>query len=124
MSLAPSHLRHLGLSGVWLDIGDRDLIAYETSASSWTQRYIICHEIGHMILDHPQLNISQLARRQSTSGDLTVCGSAYSDMMETGAETIARLLIRQLTYGSAGADRPTNLETVVGRMAATLQRSP
>lgn len=122
VSLAPSHLRHLGLSGVWLDIGDRDLIAYETSASCWTQRYIICHEIGHMILDHPQLNISQLAQRHRTSGDLTVCGSAYSDEMEAGAEAVARLLVRQLTYGSAGDDRSTNLETVIGRMAATLQR--
>lgn len=123
VSLVPSHLRHLGLSGVWLDIGDRDLIAYETAASSWTQRYIICHEIGHMILDHPQLNISQLARRHNMNGDLAVCGLAYSDVMEAEAEAIARLLVRQLTYVSAVGEHGTDLQTVAGRIAITLQRS-
>ncbi|WP_133056390.1 hypothetical protein [Mycobacterium decipiens] len=99
------------------------MIAYETAASSWTQRYIICHEIGHMILDHPQLNVSQLTQRHSAYGDLAVCGSAYSNAMEAEAEAVARLLIRQLTYVSAIDERGTDLETVPGRMAVTLQRS-
>lgn len=121
--LVPSHLRHLGMSGVWLDIGDRDLIAYETTASSRMQRYIICHEIGHMILNHPQLSAAGLWHRHRTADELAICvPTTYDAAMETEADAVAQLLLRQLASEPL-PEHGTDLQSVAGRIAASLQRS-
>lgn len=123
ISLAPSYLRHLGLSGVWLDIGDRDLIAYETDASLSTQRYIICHEIGHMLLDHSALTISELARRHNLSDKTHLCTSGYNDVMEAEADAVACSLIQRLTFTPTGDSSNADLHMMTNRIAMTLQRS-
>ncbi|MBY0440953.1 MAG: ImmA/IrrE family metallo-endopeptidase [Mycobacteriaceae bacterium] len=123
ISLVPSHLRHLGLSGAWLDIGDRDLIVYETTASSRIQRYIICHEIGHMVLNHRQLDASQILQRIEMGDGSSVCGSAYNDKFEDDADAVARLLLSRLSKLSEIKDYSGELNTVVGRIAATLKHS-
>ena len=123
--LVPSFLRGLGLSGVWLDIGDRDLIAYESTVSSRLQRYIVCHEIGHIMMGHSPLGISQLVSRQSSvtsDGESAVSIPAFYDAsMEIEAEAVARWLLRNLTFGRQLRGN-VDLQTVSGRITATLQR--
>lgn len=38
--------------GLWLACADEDLILHETGTSDYHIDQIVCHELGHMLLDH------------------------------------------------------------------------
>lgn len=44
-----------GVCGLWLGLGDADIVFYEASTSRVHQTHIILHELAHMLLDHGRL---------------------------------------------------------------------
>ncbi|MEU4648658.1 MULTISPECIES: hypothetical protein [Nocardia] len=101
--------------GIWLMRDSEDVIIYEAGTSEYHIDQIVCHELGHMLLDHDRAaDTSEGARApdpllHSAFPDLdpatvrAVLGrSDYGDRLEREAETFATLVMVAAT-----ADRPS-----------------
>ncbi|MCP2329924.1 hypothetical protein G443_000194 [Actinoalloteichus cyanogriseus DSM 43889] len=90
--------------GMWLDLGDMDVIAHArtTPLHVW---HIVLHEVGHMISDHAGAHLLDRDFLRALAPDLdpdvvvrTLGRSSYSAVEEQEAEMIASLIL-----GRAGA---------------------
>lgn len=101
--------------GIWLMRDSEDVIIYEAATSEYHIDQIVCHELGHMLLDHDRAaGTSEGARApdpllRSAFPDLdpatvrAVLGrSDYGDRLEREAETFATLVMV-----AAVADHPS-----------------
>lgn len=93
LRLVPIELPPGAPDGVWLAGRDWDMIIYDAHTSALRAEHIICHELGHMLLEHqgveladltPDLDPAVLTRMLARSG--------YDDAREREAELAAALI--------------------------------
>ncbi|WP_433662979.1 hypothetical protein ACQPW1_13055 [Nocardia sp. CA-128927] len=94
---------HGTLSGVWLNCGDSDVIAYDARTTEYHADQIIAHEIGHMLLDHAVAGAGSVGgRRLLPNIDPAVVGRVLGrtdlqSCQEDEAELFANLLLLEAT---------------------------
>ncbi|WP_157536017.1 hypothetical protein [Kitasatospora mediocidica] len=86
-----------GACGLWLATGTADYIFFEQQTSRPHQEHIVLHEIGHMLFDHPSLELFDglLAPDRSDSPELArrlLARTDYTTRQEQEAEMLASLI--------------------------------
>ncbi|MGW6876989.1 hypothetical protein ACWGHA_32190 [Streptomyces xanthophaeus] len=133
-----------GVCGLWLGLGDADIVFYEAATSRVHQTHIILHELAHMLLDHGRLGVDDDSSG-STSEDGGGSGLAllaglfpdldpsmvnrmlargrtdYSAVEEQQAELLATLISsHRPTVAVAGRGASPRAAGVLGRLGETL----
>ncbi|MGW6857199.1 hypothetical protein [Streptomyces xanthophaeus] len=133
-----------GVCGLWLGLGDADIVFYEAATSRVHQTHIILHELAHMLLDHGRLGVDDDGSG-STSEDGGGSGLAllaglfpdldpsmvnrmlargrtdYSAVEEQQAELLATLISsHRPTVAVAGRGASPRAAGVLGRLGETL----
>ncbi|MFI6998848.1 hypothetical protein [Nocardia sp. NPDC050175] len=94
---------HGTLSGVWLNCGDSDVIAYDARTTEYHADQIIAHEIGHMLLDKAAAGAGSIGgHRLLPNIDPAVVGRVLGrtdvqSCREDEAELFANLLLLEVT---------------------------
>ncbi|MFD7099542.1 hypothetical protein [Streptomyces xanthophaeus] len=135
-----------GVCGLWLGLGDADIVFYEAATSRVHQTHIILHELAHMLLDHGRLGVdddddgsgsgsedgggSGLALLAGLFPDLDPSmvnrmlargRTDYSAVEEQQAELLATLISsHRPTVAVAGRDASPRAAGVLGRLGETL----
>lgn len=104
--LSPADTRHMAC-GAAIGLETHTLIRYAESTSPMHQAHIVCHELGHLLLEHRGVVMSAAARAALTP-DLDpdvvarmLAREDYTDEDEQAAEYLGRLLARRLHRVSA-----------------------
>ncbi|MCX4694356.1 hypothetical protein [Streptomyces sp. NBC_01408] len=119
-----------GVCGLWLSLGDADIVFYEAATSRVHQTHIILHELAHMLLDHrgqqemdrslpaglfPDLDpvmVNRMLARGRTD---------YSAVEEQQAELLATLMSSHgRSRPVAGRDASSRAAGVLGRLGDAL----
>lgn len=84
--------------GVWFALDDRDVVLVQRHTARAHQPHIICHELAHMLLEHPSDSAAEDALEQLTPhlGDTTrrltmQRRSCYDEKHERDAEFVATI---------------------------------
>ncbi|MDH6134293.1 hypothetical protein P3T37_003695 [Kitasatospora sp. MAA4] len=108
-----------GACGLWLATDAQDYIFFEQQTSRPHQEHIVLHEIGHMLFDHPGLELldgllpsdrlgsPELARRLLARTD-------YTTRQEQEAEMLASLIRTVATEPGHGPDESGEWEAALG----------
>ncbi|MEU0051451.1 hypothetical protein ABZ299_02455 [Streptomyces sp. NPDC006184] len=95
----PSGAAAAGACGLWLATGTDDFVFFEQQTSRPHQEHIILHEIGHMLFDHPTLDMPGGLGSPGQLGDLDLglaqrllARTDYTTRQEQEAEMLASLL--------------------------------
>lgn len=90
-----------GPSGAWVKMAKQDLFIVKDGASPTRREAILCHELGHLLLDHKgELSLPHLeAIAPDVPRDLAaryLARHGYDDEQEREAELFATLLLAEL----------------------------
>lgn len=130
--LMPTAMVFGNLCGLWLGTAKADYVFFEENTSRLHQQHIVCHELGHILRQHPVKKTlgAEIARALAPDvepGEVQrVLGrEAYSDEHEFEAELIATLVLQRVSRPRV-VDTPTSLSPVandtVARIAHSLSR--
>lgn len=102
-------------SGLWLPTADVDYIVHGAALTTDHRRMVICHEVAHMLLDHParEGGIDTSAIAPSIEPSVAArffTRHGYADEVETEAEALGTLLAAELAT-RASADRTLAVRT-------------
>lgn len=81
-----------GPCGLWVIYDDEDVILYEAGTSDYHIDQIVCHEIGHMILEHNRGSRGSA----STTRYAQLCSTYLSDL----DPNFVRAMLGRTDYGS------------------------
>ncbi|MEU9106012.1 hypothetical protein AB0D54_16920 [Streptomyces xanthophaeus] len=98
-----------GVCGLWLGLGDADVVFYEAATSRVHQTHIILHELAHMLLDHGRLGDGSGSGSGSEDGGgsgLAVLAGLFPDL---DPSMVNRMLARGRTGYSAVEERQAEL---------------
>ncbi|MGW7140240.1 hypothetical protein [Streptomyces xanthophaeus] len=128
-----------GVCGLWLGLGDADIVFYEAATSRVHQTHIILHELAHMLLDHGRLDDGSGSEDGGGSGLAVLAGlfpdldpsmvnrmlargrTDYSAVEEQQAELLATLISsHRPTVAVAGRGASPRAAGVLGRLGETL----
>jgi hypothetical protein len=112
--------------GMWVSLEDADLVYYSAVASPGHQRHIICHELAHLLLDHPGADVTRNAARLLFTGvdPRTVTAMLSRSSYDTAEEREAELLATLILQGRRTADRPTERDARVRRLTSAMGDGP
>lgn len=130
--LVPLAMHGSGLSGLWLETDDADLVVYEATAGSQHRNHIIAHEFSHMLCGHnsteamtdqaakllfPDLDPALVRRMLGRGG--------YADRDEQEAEVVATIMLERLGRGDPGptGEVPAAEADVLARIQKSLRRT-
>lgn len=89
----------VGVFGVWLKNESRDLLLVSTGIATYEQT--LAHELGHLVLDHPQ-------------GCSSDPDDAKAAQAELEAESFATLLVRRVTSGRTAGHVDAVVDELLG----------
>ncbi|MGW7030728.1 hypothetical protein ACWGFX_26640 [Streptomyces xanthophaeus] len=98
-----------GVCGLWLGLGDADIVFYEAATSRVHQTHIILHELAHMLLDHGRLDDGSGSGSGSEDGGgsgLAVLAGLFPDL---DPSMVNRMLARGRTDYSAVEEQQAEL---------------
>ncbi|WP_156178855.1 hypothetical protein [Saccharothrix sp. ST-888] len=88
-----------GACGLWLATEEGDYVFFEQQTSRPHQEHIVLHEIGHMLFDHPTLELPGAVVPSARLGDLDLtlvrhllARTDYTTRQEQEAEMLASLI--------------------------------
>lgn len=95
-----------GVCGLWLRLGDQDVVGFPAGAPRTHRDHIVLHEVGHMLANHSgglagaqagaPMQASALLPDLDPAMVRSVLGrSVYSDVQEQEAELIATLIMHR-----------------------------
>lgn len=130
--LVPMELQKAGLSGLWLETDQADLVAYEATAGVQHRNHIIAHEFAHMLCGHtsseavadnaarllfPDLDPALVRRMLGRGG--------YADGDEREAEVVATIMLERLGRGDPEShdELPAGEADVLARIQKSLRRN-
>ncbi|OBB88042.1 hypothetical protein A5760_01995 [Mycobacterium colombiense] len=113
----------LGPCGVWLKRDEDDIIIHEAGTSEYHIDQIVCHEIGHMVLEHdggsrgdaehyPKMIFGSALAGFDAGTGVILGRTSFDDDRERDAEMFASLVM--LAAAEAGA-RPSMMSSVFFR---------
>ncbi|EFL09476.1 predicted protein [Streptomyces sp. AA4] len=129
--LVPLDMHGSGLSGLWLETDEADLVVYEATAGVQHRNHIIAHEFSHMLCGHistdamtdqaakllfPDLDPALVRRMLGRGG--------YADSDEQEAEIVATILLERLGRSDPGppGELPSAEADVLARISKSLRR--
>ncbi|MEU9107117.1 hypothetical protein AB0D54_22740 [Streptomyces xanthophaeus] len=96
-----------GVCGLWLGLGDADIVFYEAATSRVHQTHIILHELAHMLLDHGRLGDGSGSGSEDGGGSgLAVLAGLFPDL---DPSMVNRMLARGRTDYSAVEEQQAEL---------------
>jgi len=130
--LVPLAMHGSGLSGLWLETDDADLVVYEATTGAQHRNHIIAHEFSHMLCGHtsteavtdqaatllfPDLDPGLVRRMLGRGG--------YADRDEQEAEVVATIMMERLGRSDPGAadELPAAEADVLARIQKSLRRT-
>lgn len=130
--LVPLDMHGSGLSGLWLETDDADLIVYEAASGAQHRNHIVAHEFSHMLCGHhsTEAMTDQAARVlfPDLDPDLvrrTLGRGGYDHRDEQEAEVVATIMLERLGRGDPGP--PSVLSPgeadVLARIQTSLRRT-
>lgn len=114
---ATTILNGTSICGLWLSTDTREIILHAVTDSVLHRQQFILHELGHMILRHDELGISQnyaASLFPNLDGEMVaraLARSSFVDDMEAAAETLADLLAAAIRDSAL---EPKSFEQVFG----------
>lgn len=103
--------------GLWLSTDSREIILHAVTDSVLHRQQFILHELGHMILRHDEVGVSQnytASLFPNLDGEMVsraLARSSFVDDMEAAAETLADLLAAAIRDSAL---EPKSFEQVFG----------
>lgn len=129
INLLPTPMVFGNLCGLWLGTAKADYVFYEENTSRLHQQHIVCHELGHILCEHPAKKTlgSDIARALTPEVEPAevqrVLGrETYSDDQEYEAELIATLILQRVSRFRI-VDEPEALSSTAGGAVARIVRS-
>ncbi|MET8012917.1 toxin [Streptomyces sp. NPDC005271] len=126
--LVPMAMHGSGLSGLWLETDDADLVIYEATTGAQHRNHIIAHEFSHILCGHnstealsdqaaklffPDLDPGMVRRMLGRGG--------YANRDEQEAEIVATIMLERLGRGDPGP--PDTLPSAQADVLARIQKS-
>ncbi len=119
----PSGASAAGACGLWLATGTDDYVFFERQTSRPHQEHIILHEIGHMLFDHPTLDMPGGPASPGRLGDLglglaqrLLARTDYTTRQEQEAEMLASVIrtVALRSESSRPAESASEWEAALG----------
>jgi len=126
------HPHGVSPSGLWISSFTADYIFFEDSHSEYDIARRVCHDLGHMLLDHTDVSPFSASYLASTLPELAptaierVLGrTAYSQQQEDDADTMATIILERAGIPHIPQPRLGFHDVTVElcRLAAALQRT-
>ncbi|MFE1318542.1 hypothetical protein [Kitasatospora phosalacinea] len=119
-----------GVCGLWLSLGEADVVFYEAATSQVHRTHIILHELSHMLLDHNGLRGAELGAPLGLFPDLDPAmvdrllargRTDYSAAEEQQAELLATMIGNRGRHRPVAEEGASSLATgVLGRLGRLL----
>lgn len=129
ITLLPTPMVFGNLCGLWLGTAKADYVFYEENTSRLHQQHIVCHELGHILCEHPVkktlgADIASALTPVVEPGEVQrVLGrETYSDDQEFEAELIATAILQRASRFRI-VDTPAALSSTSGGAVARIARS-